>query len=205
MSVFMARGRVEVVEEAPSVNYVDYLESSGTQYINTGFKNNQDTRIVVDAQVVKSPSANAWLFGGKNSTTVGARNVFLLNGKTWSVDYNSDATRKGVSGVGILDRLHVDFDKNVITINGKTQTFDAATFQCKYDHYLLAQNKVGEVSGYISARLYSCQIYDNGVIVRDYWPCYDPDGVACLYDRVNKEYVYNAGKGDFVAGMDEEE
>jgi hypothetical protein len=41
---------------------------------------------------------------------------------------------------------------------------------------------------------------DNGVLVRDMWPCYDPDGVACLYDKVEKKYYYNAGSGAFTAG-----
>ena len=71
----------------------------------------------MDVQVVKQPGTNAWVFGGKNSTRVGARNVFLLNGKTWSVDYNSDDTRKSFS-VGVLTRLNIDFDKNKVTING---------------------------------------------------------------------------------------
>ena len=60
-------------------------------------------------------------------------------------------------------------------------------------------NNSDDYSGY-SGKIYYCQIYDNGTLVRDFWPCYDPDGVACLYDKVEKKYYYNAGTGAFTAG-----
>ena len=43
-------------------------------------------------------------------------------------------------------------------------------------------------------------MYDNGVLIRDFRPCLDPDGVACLYDKVEKKYYHNAGSGEFIAG-----
>lgn len=38
---------------------------------------------------------------------------------------------------------------------------------------------------------------NNDALVRDYAPALDPDGVACLYDKVSEKYVYNAGTGSF--------
>ena len=49
-------------------------------------------------------------------------------------------------------------------------------------------------------KLFSCQIYDNGTLIRDYLPCLDKDGVACLYDKVSETYFYNQGTGEFIAG-----
>ena len=66
--------------------------------------------------------------------------------------------------------------------------------------YLFGVNSNGSASFLSPIKLYSCQIYDNGTLVRDFWPCYDPDGVACLYDKVEKKYYYNAGTGAFTAG-----
>lgn len=192
-------GVLKGIAEFP-YTYVEYIESTGKQYIDTGFKNNQDSRIVMDVQVVKQPSTNAWVFGGKNSTRVGARNVFLLNGKTWSVDYNSDDTRKSFP-VGVLTRLNIDFDKNKVTINGTSHSFTAATFQCNYNHYLLAQNKIGEVGGYISARLYSCQIYDNNELVRDFVPVMVKDsGEYGLLDKVNNMFYGSSSNTQFIGG-----
>lgn len=46
-------------------------------------------------------------------------------------------------------------------------------------------------------KVWSYQIYESDVLLYDLWPCYDPDGVACLYDKVEKKYYYNAGSGAF--------
>ena len=49
-------------------------------------------------------------------------------------------------------------------------------------------------------KLYSCQIYDNDTLVRDYVPCQKPDGTIGLWDDVNSVFYGNAGTGTFTAG-----
>ena len=66
--------------------------------------------------------------------------------------------------------------------------------------YLFGNNENNNVLYRSKAKVFRCQIYDNGTLVRDFWPCYDPDGVACLYDKVEEKYYYNAGTGAFTAG-----
>ena len=51
-----------------------------------------------------------------------------------------------------------------------------------------------------SLRLYSFTLTRNGVLVRDLIPVEDKAGVVCLYDKVSKTYLYNAGTGSFIAG-----
>lgn len=41
---------------------------------------------------------------------------------------------------------------------------------------------------------------NDDVLVRDYAPCLDKNGTVCMYDKVNKEYVYNSGTGEFIGG-----
>ena len=51
------------------------------------------------------------------------------------------------------------------------------------------------------SRLYSCQIYDNDVLIYDIIPVKDPDGVVCGYNKVDGTFMYNAGTGaNFTAG-----
>ena len=45
--------------------------------------------------------------------------------------------------------------------------------------------------------LYSCQIYDNGTLVRDFVPCINGSGEVGLYDLVGKQFYGNAGTGVF--------
>jgi hypothetical protein len=93
---------------------LEYIQSSGTQYIKTGVKHNQNTRIVLDAQVTQKPSTHAWLFGGRNNAQSAAINLFLLNGSTWNADYATSANRISFTDINALDRLSVDFDKNIL-------------------------------------------------------------------------------------------
>lgn len=51
-------------------------------------------------------------------------------------------------------------------------------------------------------KLYACQIYDNGTLVRDFYPCTNESGAVGLYDLVGKQFYSNAGTGAFVAGAE---
>ena len=50
-----------------------------------------------------------------------------------------------------------------------------------------------------SIRLYSCRIWENGCLVRDFRPVLK-DGTACLYDAVCGTFHFNGGSGAFAAG-----
>ena len=176
-----------------------YIESTGTQYIDTGFKHNQDTRVVMDAQVTAQPSSHAWLFEGRITTGTAHKSVFLLSGTTWSADYFNGAAgnRVTISSTGITDRLRIDYNKNTLTVNDFTHTWAATTFQSNYTLALFGANSGGTVTGFISAKLYSCKIYDDGTMIRDFVPCLDANGVAGLYDLVEGKFYKNAGTGSF--------
>lgn len=183
---------------------LEYIESTGTQYIDTGFKPNQDTRVVIDVQLTASPSKNCWLFEGRNaaSATGAGKGVFLYRTATgqWTSDYGGSKSRLSFSKASATDRLKVDYNKNVCTINGETKTHAASTFQSNYPMFLLADDNAGTANGISTAKLYSCKVYDNGALVRDFIPAKDASGMAGLWDTVNSLFYTNAGTGVFVAG-----
>lgn len=183
---------------------LEYIESTGTQYIDTGFKPNQDTRVVMDVQLTVSPSKNCWLFEGRNAAGANGagKGVFLYvtsNGR-WTCDYGGSTSRLSFSKSSATDRLKVDYNKNVCTINGETKTHTASTFQSNYPMFLLADDRAGAANGTSLAKLYSCKVYDNGVLVRDFIPAKNASGMAGLWDDVNRLFYTNAGTGVFVAG-----
>ena len=45
--------------------------------------------------------------------------------------------------------------------------------------------------------LYTCKIYDNDKIVRNYIPCVNPSGKAGLFDLVESKFYENKGSGEF--------
>lgn len=179
------------------VNYINYIESNGNQYINTNFNPNQDTRIVINLNVLNTSLDTCAIFGARNSFNVNAFGLWKT-GSTCRSDYNSVTQTINVSPLG---DLLIDKNKNVTSINNVTNTVTYSAFQSNYSLCLFAMNESPSPdSRKVSARLYSCEIYDNNILIRDYYPCIDENGVVCLYDKVNKEYVYNSGTGEFIGG-----
>ena len=63
-----------------------------------------------------------------------------------------------------------------------------------------SKNGSGDPWRFLNARLDYCKLYKNGVIVRDFVPCLNPEGIAGLYDKVTKQFYKSQGTEEFVAG-----
>lgn len=185
----------QAVPMGKPITYVDYIESSGTQYIDIGFKPNNNTRVVVDIQATKAGTYA--VFGARQHTAKQSFTVWMMSSSQFRSDFHSSQNPVNVSSV--LNRIVIDKNKNVCLFGDASTTNPNATFQAPVNLFLFAVNDNGEPEGRnVSGRLYSCQVYDNDVLVRDYAPALDPDGVACLYDKLSEEYVYNVGTGSFI-------
>lgn len=183
---------------------LEYIESSGTQYIDTGFMHNQNTRVVMDVQATDESnlSTSPWALGGRIAAYDASHDVFFYasSGQVWYSDYVTERTAH--TGCSAFDRLLIDYDRNVCTINGVTVTHTETSFQSTCNLVLLARNTAGTIDRNLIGRLYSCKIYDNGTLVRDYVPCKNTSGVIGMFDKVNKQFCANAGTGTFTAGAE---
>lgn len=176
---------------------LEYIQSSGTQYINTGFNPNNNTRVVMDLLYTGSEGISNE-FGSWNSSN-NASFICLTTGQNNLYPFYGNAS-KTVS-VNRTARHTVDMDKNVVKMNGTTMiTFDQMSFQCIYPMFLCCFNNAGVTENMTSMRIYSCQIYDNGTLVRDFIPCQTTSGDIGLWDDVNSVFYGNAGTGTFTAG-----
>lgn len=188
--------------ELPSgYTQVLYIESSGTQYIDTGFKPNQDTRVVLDFQMTSENSdlSASDIFGARSSASSKAFAVQWNNSNdNFQHFYNNGYDNLDFGNFDI--RQVVEMNKNVLSLNGETHTRAYSSFQCAYALYLFALNNAGTVTFYSKMRMYSCQIYDNGTLIRDYVPCLNASGTAGLYDMVYGVFYGNAGTGSFSVG-----
>lgn len=177
---------------------VQYLESTGTQYIDTGFQPNQDSRAIADVQFLSAPTSHATVFGAYDDVNgwwayyrYDDKQYRGLNGGTsqYSISY-SDATA----------RTTIELKKGALVVGETQREIPESTYSIALNAYLFAQNRNGSLKYPASIRMYSCQIYDNGVLVRDYVPCTNASGTAGLYDVVNSKFYTNAGTGTFTAG-----
>lgn len=191
---------------------LEYIEGTGTQYINTGFNPNQNTRVVVDLESFAATNVPRVWFGARRKSSAS----FYIGNNTSGdyvvqVEYGSNASATSSNYCEFLfsqsehnARRTIDFNKNVLTLStGQSYTFASQTFQVNapIDLFCLNDPDYSGHSKFCEMRLYSCEIYDDGILVRDYVPAKrNSDGVLGLYDLVNDVFYTNAGTGTFIAG-----
>lgn len=180
---------------------VEYLEGTGTQWIDTGFVANQDTRVVIDYQY--TALKDSFVFGSRENVRVNAYTVNIGTSATLAVSSygNSGNVKYSTSD---LYRHIIDKNKNTLYVDGELiLSFEEIEFTTPAPLELFACYTATNGSGYLPSyeKIYSCKIYDNEILVRDYIPCYrKADGVAGLYDMVNNEFYTNLGTGEFLKG-----
>lgn len=201
-SVYPTFTMIEEPQSRLPVDYIElqYIQSSGTQYIDTEYKPNNNTRVQCRFELLESGRAYG-VFGSRIAYQNTAFDLFANgqnSGKYFQDDYGSNVNAPMASTLGIYE---IDKNKNVTNINGNIYTFPSSTFQSNYNMYILGINTAGSTNNQLgSLKIYSCQIYDNGTLIRDFVPCKTVEGTVGLYDVVNQAFYTNAGTGSFIAG-----
>lgn len=182
---------------------VEYIESTGSQYIDTEFVPNSNT--VVEMRVAFTDiSANANLFCSRGESTLSnTYTCFLITGSGIRFDYyNVDGQTGYIPSVSEI--MTIKADKNKIYINDVLKyTYSTATFTAGGNMWLLTSyvrsgNSYDTVQYWAKVKLYSCKIYDGDTLVRDFVPSVDTEsGKAGLYDNVNDKF-YVSKQDDFI-------
>ena len=203
LSVYPTFTMIEEPQSRLPVDYIElqYIQSSGTQYINTGFKPNNNTTVQCVFELLESGRAYG-VFGSRTAFKNTAFNFFAYaSNKDMQDEYGYDSNVPMVSSLALYE---IDKNKNFTTINGVDHTFSSITFQSNYEMYIFAVNTSGSPNTTVnqlgSLRIYSCKIYDNDNLIRDFVPCKTLTGTVGLYDIVNQAFYTNVGTGSFIAG-----
>ena len=165
---------------------IEYVKGNGSNYIDTGYKPNGNTKYVLTASDISSKGV---MFGSYNSTWNTGSGYYANAGSgTDYVHYNSNSNTNYTYGGG---NVSIEIDKGKVTING-TVYVNASTQSFTEDNnlYLFAGNMMGQVAQPTSYKLSSMEIYDNGTLVRNFVPATDENGVACLFDEVEDKPYY---------------
>ena len=179
---------------------IKYIESTGTQYIDTGYFVTENTRI--KAKFLSRDTGNKNWFGGSVVGSGATADGFAFN----SMSNNSVEFAFGKSGWNTVTAKNVvnypftiDFSRTGIIVNDEliaTPNFD--TFSEQTGSLRIFSRASGATSSIISGRCYNFSIYENGALVRDYIPCLrNEDEVPGLYDIINGEFYSNVGFGKF--------
>ena len=184
---------------------VEYIESSGTQYIDTGVYPTQNVRYALDF-VWPVLNNSTSLFGSQKATGQDAALIAYYTSSTGLSFYVG--TSKGILQhnniiAGIKHRLDVHASNGTLTVSMDDVTTTGAYSGSLYTGYsvlIMANKQAGNAVQISSYKLYSFWMWVDGSLVRDYVPCIDPNGAVGLYDMVNGVFYGNAGTGFFTAG-----
>jgi hypothetical protein len=167
-----------------------YIQSNGTQFIKTGLFPNQNYGVEVVYQTT-SANANCGLAGCDKAWGSNGFALFHL-GLEYGNNKKSDLTTND-------GKMHtLSLDRGVAKLDGNQIWSVSGTFTTAYEMYIFATNRAGAVNQPFVGKIYSCKVWDNGTLIRDYIPVLDWDNVPCLYDKVTRKLYYNAGTGSFI-------
>lgn len=200
---------VDQIQTGGSLPYdaeIEYLQSTGTQYINTG--------ILIDG-------TGTFSFGVKTTLTdrsflgaiIGTRES--PSGYTQYKSYNilnlsttqirADFLGKAAAGEGKINTtasaLTIKFDTSVLTllVNGSNISGSSTNQSCSYPFYLFAVNN-GNMSNIPQKLEYFWFMKDNKITM--YLIPVRVGQVGYMYDRVSGQMFGNAGTGNFTLGPD---
>ena len=175
---------------------LNWIQSTGTQYLDTQFQPNSNTKVVIDFQA-ENFSRN--IFGARKGWKNDAFALHWNDAGTSAVQINDSAIAIAASYTDFL-RHTVEMTASSLTIDGSVAaSYSSGTFETGKSMYIALANGA-ESDGFWQGKIYSCQIYDNGTLVRDYIPCKLADGSVGLWDDVEGKLYGNAGTGTFIAG-----
>lgn len=169
---------------------VSYIQATAyPSYIDTEYTPNQDTRVCVTAELIKS-ATNSAIYG-----TESPRFTLLRH----RADYNT-TIGSNFTAMTIGKKYRFDQNKNMMRVEtGTYKITDYASFTCSKPLYLFTLNGYMKAETQFLGRIYTCKIYENDVLQRNYVPCVRKEDAAVgMYDLVGSKFY--PGNGTFTYG-----
>ena len=182
---------------------VTYIESTGTQSIDTGYNVNQNTSFDCVFQLTAVQNDRMLL---------GARPRYISDGNPGNAYYqiylndNLFITQLGLPAEGY--KVKQDLSKHYVKRTPTYLLFDGTYISQEYSNIESLGSNLWLFSRYknvrnCKARIYKFDISENDVLVRSYIPCYrKSDNAIGMYDLINDVFHTNSGSGEFIYGIE---
>ena len=183
---------------------VEYLESSGKQIIDLGFKWTYNISTKTDCEMLKKTTIALSCVGARNSGNIvwgNFSNENNINYTCFGNIVNVMFTQNMVDGqFHVWETNHDGFYLDGVqktNLSGSDPTLTSKDNTCLFGRY----NGSGNIERCGKWKIKSHQTYDNNVLVQNLIPCrHKSDNVLGMYDTVTDTFFTNAGTGEFVAG-----
>lgn len=206
MGMMINRRRAYGGKSLPYDAQVEYLQSSGTQYIDTGILPNNTTK--VELKGVFKYSAATTRFGSRAGSTslqfdiiTGIDNTIRIDFGTGTYDNSQWTIGKKVVNTIVIDATS---KKATAEYGGSTVTHTyGSSFpsQSSYPLTLFAFNSAGTILCASDMIVSSFRCWKSSVLIMDMIPV-RIGTTGYLYDKVSGQLFGNAGTGSFILGPD---
>ena len=189
----------------PKYQQVEYLESTGTQYIDTGINASDSIGTNVKFNFTENTLTQTEFLMGSNVVSGGVNTSRFNPLYCTSSVINTMLNIPGTVGV----KRNYDTNVHILEFNkypNKSVVFDGVidgTVQGIGNGISINLFRRNFSTGYAysKARIYYCQLLDAGVLVRDFIPAIrKEDGKPGMYDKISGQFFTNAGTGEFLYG-----
>jgi len=173
---------------------LEYIEFTGTQYINTGI---QPLNHKVEA---KFQVSNTWDLSpvfGTETTNPEIYLHFTVRNNSYYYPVYGNERNFGIANTGIHtvimnsgEQSSHFLDKNAFSTGSNTGSAGALSIGHRHDN------------AFLKGKIYSFKVTsrDTGLTIQDFIPCQNPDGVIGMYETLSQTFYANAGEGEFIAG-----
>lgn len=162
---------------------LEYIESTGTQYIDTGLTVNKTDSYEM---ILIAHLAN-------NDNFAGANGYLQFQAKIG----NNKKSKINIKYIKKIETIFVD-DQQVSSTDWST-SYNGTNVKLGLFKLGDTNNTWSQLTGQ-SGKLYSCKILNNNNLIRNFVPCKNTSEILGLYDAVNNVFYTNAGTGTFTAG-----
>ena len=198
---FEILGRIAGLDTS-KYKYVNHLETNGTQYIDTGYIPNENSKFEVKFMVNEDNVKNDCPLFGARKLNMDNSYTFWCHGEGFYVKstliFNS--CENNVKNFELNVKQTVMLENGKYTINGTTTSFPKVSSGTPNTNLILFGLNDGSIDGRkFYGYVYNFKIYENNVIVRNFVPSIRlSDNKPGMFDTVSGTFYTNAGSGEFL-------
>lgn len=185
---------------------VEYIQSTGTQYIDTGILPSSNTNITMDYEYISGQSGKYVPLACERITVGSDMFGIWINESTKEIAINyGDVDTSAISGTNGAGRHTYSNDRNKWYLDGSLiKTISTSSFSSTSTLFIFGLNSGTEIETRdCTAKLYSFTAYQNSNLIRNFVPCYrKSDNEIGMYDLVSNQFYTNAGTGVFLMGAE---
>lgn len=185
---------------------VEYITSSGTQYITTDIRPKDITKFNIAFMFTSTPSDGGFIFGTRYRTTYDQDFYLGRSGGTYAVAIKFGQYTKDNFSLTANSMYNVELDIVAKKLIWNGTVYDFSTTVTQYNPLkimLFAWNNSGAAGAFVKTKLYSLSFYNENGIIEEFIPCYRiSDSVVGLWGRYAQKFYTNNGTGVFTAGPD---